>query len=102
MEKKPRNFFFRNGKRFGNIHPNFPVKLPKQYQNTSETAQQQQIRPRKLFSHGTLLLTTAYIHMKVVPAVHGKYLLNPTHIDTIFPKLWTRASPHCQHFRVNC
>ena len=64
-------------------------------------AQQQQIQPRKLFSHGTLLLTTAYIHMKVVPAVHGKYLLNPTHIDTIFPKLWTRASPHCQHFRVN-
>ena len=43
MEKKPRNFFFRNGKRLGNIHPNLPVKLPKQYQNTSETAKQQQI-----------------------------------------------------------
>ena len=64
-------------------------------------AKQQQIRPRKLFSHGTLLLTTAYIHMKVVPAVPGKYLLNPTHIDTIFPKLWTRASPHGKQFRVN-
>ena len=43
MEKKPRNFFFQNGKHFGNIRPNFPVKLPKRYQNTSKMAKQQQI-----------------------------------------------------------